>query len=493
MADTKKFLDQEGVKHLWSKVNMQDYPNNDVLMAVINAIDTTKMDKNMFFVGTQEEYEIAKTNNEIALGAIIAILESSIQNTETITYYSSLSDALSETNGDTNLTDASTIAVKESEDSKTISLLSNIETTEATNIEEDISLELNDYTITTTATPAIRIKSNVTITANNNGGIVVNAPTAQKGTVLSVMSGELNVDGGTYIANTSAAGTSTNQTQCLYAYTDTTLNVKNATIISIDIDNGCANGVTGLAGSTIILENCDVTTSSGTSLENRGISSKGDITLINCNVNALANYTANSAGTAYAANSRGVWCSGHLIMRDTNVYGAHAGVTVQGTCYINGGIYKGYGHGGIYLAGTSGPHYFYNAEFDWCPMADGTVADTVAGTNGAGFYIGGTSNQIAYFDNCDFNMIDANGETYKNAELPFYGIVMRTSGGEKNNVVYISNSYVQEAKTQMFRGPGSNSMKVYNGIGNDWSKAAVVHKTNSTYFIDTTDSYAEQE
>lgn len=39
------FLNAEGVKYLWSKINMQDYPNNETLMAVINAIDETKADK----------------------------------------------------------------------------------------------------------------------------------------------------------------------------------------------------------------------------------------------------------------------------------------------------------------------------------------------------------------------------------------------------------------------------------------------------------------
>ena len=51
MADQKKFLDAEGVKYLWSKINMQDYPNNEMLMDVIEAIDETKLDKNVF-----EEY-----------------------------------------------------------------------------------------------------------------------------------------------------------------------------------------------------------------------------------------------------------------------------------------------------------------------------------------------------------------------------------------------------------------------------------------------------
>lgn len=41
----QKFLDQEGVKHLWSKISMEDYPNNETLIAVLNAIDQTKADK----------------------------------------------------------------------------------------------------------------------------------------------------------------------------------------------------------------------------------------------------------------------------------------------------------------------------------------------------------------------------------------------------------------------------------------------------------------
>ena len=42
------YLDAEGIKYLWSKVSMEDYPNNETLMAIIQAIDTTKLDKNIF-------------------------------------------------------------------------------------------------------------------------------------------------------------------------------------------------------------------------------------------------------------------------------------------------------------------------------------------------------------------------------------------------------------------------------------------------------------
>jgi len=45
LENEKKFLDQKGLEYLWSKINMQDYPNNDTLIAIINAIDEGKMDK----------------------------------------------------------------------------------------------------------------------------------------------------------------------------------------------------------------------------------------------------------------------------------------------------------------------------------------------------------------------------------------------------------------------------------------------------------------
>ena len=444
------------------------------------------------FIGTQKEYEIAYAGNGIPVGSLVIILEETLN--AITTYYSSLSDALSGINGNESKDTNSVVSLKIADNKKTMSLLSDMEITETVNIEEDLTFNLAGYNVTSTITPVIRAQAeNVNLIAND-GSITVNAPAAQKGTILSVMSGTLNVDGGTYTANTAGAGSSSNQTQCVYVATDAILNIKGATITSIDTNNGSANGVTGKDNSTIIMEDCTIFVKSGESMENRGVSSTSNITLKNCDIRAVADYTANAAGNGYASNSRGVWCNGHLIMEDCYVDGSHAGVTAQGSLYINGGSYNGYGHGGIYLAATSSPNYCYNAEFNWAPMQEGSIADTVAGTNGAGFYIGGSSsvsNQSIYFDNCHFNMVDANGETYKDQVLPFYGIVMRTSGGEKNNTVYISNSDVKAATTQMFRGPGTSGMKVYNGIGNDWSAATKVHGTNSTYFIDTTDSYEE--
>lgn len=45
MNNEKKFLDYEGIKTLWAKINMQDYPNNETLIGIISAIDETKADK----------------------------------------------------------------------------------------------------------------------------------------------------------------------------------------------------------------------------------------------------------------------------------------------------------------------------------------------------------------------------------------------------------------------------------------------------------------
>ena len=75
MAEQIKVLDAAGVKVLFDLLNLQDYPNNDVLMAVINAIDTTKLDKNKIFVGTSAEYNIAYTRGDVQDGAIVVLTD----------------------------------------------------------------------------------------------------------------------------------------------------------------------------------------------------------------------------------------------------------------------------------------------------------------------------------------------------------------------------------------------------------------------------------
>ena len=40
-----KYLDDKGLQYLWSKISLEDYPNNEMLIAVLNAIDQSKADK----------------------------------------------------------------------------------------------------------------------------------------------------------------------------------------------------------------------------------------------------------------------------------------------------------------------------------------------------------------------------------------------------------------------------------------------------------------
>ena len=40
-----RFLDYEGLKYLWSRLSLEDYPNNEVLIQILDAIDETKADR----------------------------------------------------------------------------------------------------------------------------------------------------------------------------------------------------------------------------------------------------------------------------------------------------------------------------------------------------------------------------------------------------------------------------------------------------------------
>lgn len=45
MENVIKYLDAEGISYLWKQLSLEDYPNNETLIAILNAIDENKMDK----------------------------------------------------------------------------------------------------------------------------------------------------------------------------------------------------------------------------------------------------------------------------------------------------------------------------------------------------------------------------------------------------------------------------------------------------------------
>ena len=68
----KKYLDASGVQHLWKQLSLKDYPNNEMLIAVINAIDEEKADKtelNDYLL--IKDYIAGETGGEINLDSFL--------------------------------------------------------------------------------------------------------------------------------------------------------------------------------------------------------------------------------------------------------------------------------------------------------------------------------------------------------------------------------------------------------------------------------------
>lgn len=73
----KKFLDATGIEYLWRRLSLQDYPNNDVLVAVINALDDTKADRSELPAITiqkltQAEYNALPSKDDSVLYVIVS-------------------------------------------------------------------------------------------------------------------------------------------------------------------------------------------------------------------------------------------------------------------------------------------------------------------------------------------------------------------------------------------------------------------------------------
>lgn len=212
------------------------------------------------------------------------------------------------------------------------------------------------------------------------------------------------------------------------------------------------------------------------------VEAKGDVVLRDCSVIAEADYTG--SGKKYTSHSRGIYTEGDLELNNCYVWGAHSGVTSKGNVTVNGGTYESYGHGSFYLAGPGTTSYFYDASLKWAPMRTGTVADSIAGTNNAAFYIGGANGITAYFDNCSFQANNADKS---------YCLILRSSGGESNNCVYVSNSNFSNYNKYAYRTndvPVERKLITYSGIGNTYSGRVFQYIRNGVY---TEESYEKSK
>lgn len=385
-----------------------------------------------------------------------------------VMYFPTLIDAVRGINGSRESNGAAVSAYTQ-ESKKHVSLLQDIETG-MLQLSNDLILHLNGYTLHCEEPIGIDIAAGSVVIDGTVSGSAVTAA----GTIAAVSGGNLDISGGTYTASTSGAGSPTSPAGVFTVANDAAVHLTNASILASDRGKGTITGILGAEGSVITAENCTIEAASSWSLETAGIHTKGALKLTGCTVLGKSDYTANAAGTAYACNSRGIYSEGYLELNDCYVWGAHAGVTSKGELLVNGGTYEGYGHGGLYCSNAGKTVAIYNAKINWADMAEGYIADAVAGTNGAGMYIGGASNITLYMDNC---------ELYGT----LYGVVLRGSGGEKNNRLYISNSTMDFSKYSARI--SSSTSRVYIGMGNDFGASTANYASRC---VTTNDSYAPQ-
>lgn len=380
-----------------------------------------------------------------------------------LAYYSNASQALTVINNssydDESLTttkEESSAAVYMDENNiPNLVILKNSVLDEALEPSSNMILDLAGQILTFNNENAINVTSgDVIINGTVDGSKISLTNGNQKTTLAKVNNGSLTLNGGTYKTTANSAGSETAPNASVIVESSGTLTVDKADIIAEDVGSGTAVGVLVEAGGSAVVSNSIIEVSAFDSLGNDGIRNYGTITLTNTNVAGYGNYTANAAGTNYATNSRGINNEGTMTLKNCNVYGAHSGIRSPGTLYIDGGTYEGYGHGGFYFAGGSTTSYVKNATVRYCDMKVG-YADSVAGTNSAGFYIGGGNEIIVYMDNC---------ELYG----PKYPAVIRSSGKEANNALYISNSEANTGDSIYIRNDGSTN-KVYVGVGNNFT------------------------
>ena len=346
-------------------------------------------------------------------------------------YYTSISDALEGTAGSTSPEGAVAEVSRESGEN-VITLLQNTALTETLTIAADVVFDLNGYTVSSDVFPMICVDAGSCTIRNGD---------------ITLTGDGIGIDSAPAVAITVASGAA--------------LDAYETTVTVIDAADGTVVGITTEADSSLVLTQTDVTVTTGRSLSNVAINTKGKAVLRDCSIIAEADYTG--AGNAYTSYSRGIYAKGELELYNCYVWGAHSGVTATGKVYVDGGTYEGYGHGGFYLASAGETSYFYNAAFNWAKMRAGTTADSVAGTNNAAFYIGADSNITAYFDNCSFK---------SNNATKSYCLVLRSSGGESDNGVYVSNSSFGNYKKYAYRignAENTNNLYAYSGVGNTYS------------------------
>jgi hypothetical protein len=298
-------------------------------------------------------------------------------------------------------------------------------------------------------TESARIKPSVDMTINLGGHTL----SANDKVGINPLSGNLIIDGrlsGSTISMTQTGSNNAKPLQLPSTFTGKCTTYGGAYISNVE--GGIATSIFANGG-TLEVSNAKLfaTATNGTSAPLE-IGTSASATIINCDIRGYANYTY-GVESYYDEYSIGVRNYGTLYLNDCYVMGTHCGVGNSAILTVNGGIYEGYGHGGLYFSNDNTASYVKDAIIRECTMPDGYTA--TAGDNNTGFYIGGSStanNITVYMDNCDIY----------GSDKPF---VLRGTDGEKNNSLYISNSTVNDAKIRI----DNNTHKLYIGAGNNFT------------------------
>ena len=318
-------------------------------------------------------------------------------------------------------------------------------------------INFNRYVLRSSNTGLDIISGSVTITAENEGGIIARGTTRARAAQLRA--GTLTVNGGRYEAYSSAG-----QACCFLAAGE--LTIKQARMHAEDLlENGKARCVEVKNTAVLDLEQSILYAGvqNGVAIAVYAVAGSRS-TMRNCVVDAYSNYVRNSSASSESV-SIGVANYGELDMTGCSVFGTHSGVQSLGKLSIIGGSFSGYGHGGLYIANNSNVAYISRATFSAVMMPAGyTAANTF---NDAGMYIGEGNNIRVYMDHC---WVDSGK----------YPIVLRSSSGETNNALYISNTILGCSKN--LRIDENSNHHVYVGVGNQCNLPATdATETNEDY------------
>ena len=226
--------------------------------------------------------------------------------------------------------------------------------------------------------------------------------------------------------------------------------LRNSTIKSASFasdENTFTSSVYGNIFSNICIEESDITTESDFGrVEGVYIGDIGQ--LINSRIVSYANYKSNES--RFTSYSVGCKSEGNLSIINCYIYGVHSGINTISSMSIDGGMYCGYGHGGIYCAGIGQTYKIKNAIIAQSEMP-AEYEDLGVGCTQGGLYIGGGKNR----NNIE---VFVDGCTIIATKNP---IVLRGSSGEQRNSLYISNTNLDVQHIRV----DNNTHRVYLGVG----------------------------